>query len=167
MAAYGYVKFFHIFFMAMWAMSAVGAYIFYLRATIFEVRDNPENEELKKRLVWAYEQFDKTVILEHIAFPLLLITGAILYYLGGWSLAQHWLLVKLVIVIGFFIPLELLDIWISHILGPRITRRRNEFPDEWNSGRALHLKFLLKSSPMIRITVPIVILLAAAKPVLW
>ena len=164
---YLYFKFFHVFFVLMWSMSAVGAYIFYLRATIYEFQKDPENRELEKRLVWAYEQFDKTVILEHIAFPIVLITGLLMYFAAGWTLESPWMLIKLAIVFGFFLPLEILDVWISHVLGPRISRNRDSDPNSWDEGRALHWKFLKVSAPMIRITVPTVIFLAVVKPTLW
>ena len=164
---YLYFKFFHIFFVLMWAMSAVGAYIFYLRSTIYEFEKRPEDKELERRLVWAYEQFDKTVILEHIAFPAVLISGLLMYFGSGWSLDQQWMLVKLAIVFGFFLPLEILDIWISHVLGPRVSKNRNTDQLGWDRGRALHWTFLKVSSPMIRITVPTVVFLAVVKPVMW
>lgn len=164
---YFYFKFFHVFFVLMWTMSAVGAYIFYLRATIYEFQERPEDKELERRLVWAYEQFDKTVILEHIAFPIVLLTGLLMFFGSVWSLEHHWMLVKLAIVFGFFVPLEIYDIWISHVLGPRISKNKNADPGAWDEGRALHWKFLKGSSPWIRITVPTVVFLAVVKPALW
>ena len=164
---YLYIKFFHIFFVMMWAMSALGAYVFFLRSTIYQFQDNPGDKKLEERLVWAYEQFDKTVILEHIAFPVVLITGLMLFLATGWTLETPWLFAKLVIVVGFFIPLEILDFWIAHVWGARVTRARQENPDGWNSMRAQHWKFLKTTAPMIRYSVPVVIFLAVVKPALW
>lgn len=164
---YPYIKFIHLFFVMMWAMSAVGAYIFYLRSTIYELEGNPDDESLQERLIWAYEQFDKTVILEHVAFPIVLFTGALMFFGSGWSLANQWLLVKLTIVILVFIPMEVIDIWISHVVGPRISKRRVEEPVKWDLGRAMHLKFLRVTSPIVRLTVPAVVFLAIVKPILW
>ena len=76
--------------------------------------------ELQQGLIWAYEQFDKTVVLEHIAFPVALIIGLLMFVMAGWTTDNSWILVNLVIVVGFFIPLEVLDVWISHVLGPKI-----------------------------------------------
>jgi len=45
--------------------------------------------ELQRRLIWAYEQFDKTVVLEHIAFPVVLITGLLMFFMAGWSIAVN------------------------------------------------------------------------------
>ena len=91
-------------------MSAVGAYVYYFRTTLFAAKKDPYNMELQRRLIWAYEQFDKTVVLEHIAFPVVLITGLLMFFMAGWSIDSQWLLINLGIVIGFFIPLEILDI---------------------------------------------------------
>lgn len=164
---YLYFKFVHVFFVLMWTMSAVGAYIFYLRTTIYEFEKTPQDKELERRLVWAYEQFDKTVVLEHIAFPVVLITGLLMFFGSGWSLDNSWMLVKLCIIAVIFIPMEILDIWISHVLGPRISRNRGSDPDSWDEGRALHWKFLQATSPVVRLTVPAVVFLAVVKPTLW
>ena len=164
---YLYIKFFHLFFVMMWAMSALGAYVFFLRSTIYQVQATPEDEHLQQRLVWAYEQFDKTVILEHIAFPIVLVTGLLLFLVTGWTLDTPWLMLKLIIVVGFFIPLEILDFWIAHVWGARVTRERKEDPQSWNSMRATHWQFLKTTAPMIRYTVPVVIFLAVVKPTLW
>ena len=60
------------------------------------------------------------MVLEHIAFPVALIIGLLMFVMAGWTTDNSWMLVKLVIVVGFFIPLEVLDVWISHVLGPKI-----------------------------------------------
>ena len=124
MVYYPYIKFIHLFSMMIWGMSAVGAYVYYFRSTLFEVKKDPQNIELQRRLIWVYEQFDKTVVLEHIVFSLALITGLLMFVMAGWTTDNSWMLVKLVIVVGFFIPLEVLDVWISHVLGPRILKTR-------------------------------------------
>ena len=120
MVYYPYIKFIHLFSMMIWGMSAVGAYVYYFRSTLFEVKKDPQNIELQRRLIWVYEQFDKTVVLEHIVFSLALITGLLMFVMAGWTTDNSWILVNLVIVVGFFIPLEVLDVWISHVLGPKI-----------------------------------------------
>jgi len=80
----------------MWAMSAVGAYLFYLRPLIYKFQETPDDKNLEERLVWAYEQFDYTVILEHVAFPIILITGILMYivvFLFQWKLWISGLLI--------------------------------------------------------------------------
>ena len=167
MVYYPYIKFIHLFSVMIWSMSAVGAYVYYFRTTLFAVKKDPQNMELQRRLIWAYEQFDKTVVLEHIAFPMLLITGLLMFLMAGWTTDSSWMLVKLVIVIGFFVPLELLDVWISHVLGPRISKNRENDVNGWNKGRALHWRFLKTVSPWVAVSIPLVIFLAVVKPVFW
>ena len=147
MVYYPYIKFIHLFSMMIWGMSAVGAYVYYFRSTLFEVKKDPQNIELQRRLIWVYEQFDKTVVLEHIVFSLALITGLLMFVMAGWTTDNSWMLVKLVIVVGFFIPLEVLDVWISHVLGPRISKNRESNVNSWHEGRALHWKFLKTVTP--------------------
>ena len=120
MVYYPYIKFIHLFSVMIWGMSAVGAYVYYFRTTLFEVKKDSQDMELQQGLIWAYEQFDKTVVLEHIAFLVALIIGLLMFVMAGWTTDNSWMLVKLVIVVGFFIPLEVLDVWISHVLGPKI-----------------------------------------------
>jgi uncharacterized membrane protein len=123
MVYYPYIKFIHLFSMMIWGMSAVGAYVYYFLSTLFEVKKDSQNMELQQGLIWAYEQFDKTVVLEHIAFPVALIIGLLMFVMAGWTTDNSWILVNLVIVVGFFIPLEVLDVWISHVLGPKISKK--------------------------------------------
>jgi len=120
MVYYPYIKFIHLFSVMIWGMSAMGAYVYYFRTTLFEVKKDSQNMELQQGLIWAYEQFDKTVVLEHIAFPVALIIGLLMFVMAGWTADNSWILVNLVIVVGFFIPLEVLDVRISHVLGPKI-----------------------------------------------
>jgi uncharacterized membrane protein len=123
MVYYPYIKFIHLFSVMIWGMSAVGAYVYYFRTTLSEVKKDSQNMELQQGLIWAYEQFDKTVVLEHIAFPVALIIGLLMFVMAGWTTDNSWILVNLVIVVGFFIPLEVLDVWISHVLGPKISKK--------------------------------------------
>jgi uncharacterized membrane protein len=105
MVYYPSIKSIHLFSMMIWGMSALGAYVYYFRSTLFEVKKDPQNIELQRRLIWVYEQFDKTVVLEHIVFSLALITGVLMFVMAGWTTDNSLMLVKLVIVVGFFIPL--------------------------------------------------------------
>ncbi len=164
---YFYIKFFHLFFVMMWAMSALGAYLCYLRPTIYALQADPDDKKIEERLVWAYEQFDKTVVFEHFAFPIVLITGFAMFFASGWTLMTPWLLVKLLIVVFIWVPLEIADIWIAHFWGPRVSRERQMNPEAWNEMRASHWKFLRRTAPIIRYTVPIVIFLAVVKPAIW
>ena len=164
---YLYIKFFHLFFVMMWAMSALGAYLCYLRPTIYAVQADPSDKKMEERLVWCYEQFDKTVVFEHFAFPIVLITGVMMYFTAGWSLGNHWMLIKLLIVVLVSVPLEIADYYIAHVWGPRVSKARQMDPEGWNEMRATHWKFLRRTAPIIRYTVPIVIFMAVAKPLLW
>ena len=46
MVYYPYIKFIHLFLVMIWGMSAVGAYVYYFRTTLFEVKKDSQNMEL-------------------------------------------------------------------------------------------------------------------------
>ncbi|HAC57524.1 MAG TPA: hypothetical protein DCF73_04100, partial [Rhodobiaceae bacterium] len=66
------------------------------------------------------EAFDRGVILEHVAFPGILVTGLLMLWLGGWSPSESWwLMAKLGLVVLVFIPMEAVDYRISHFSKPK------------------------------------------------
>ena len=161
---YGLIKFIHVFFVMTWAMSAVGAYVFYLRTAVYHAGKNPADPVWQARRIWAFDQWDKTVWLEHAALPIILVTGPLLFLSGGWSFQHHWLAWKLAIVILAFLPMEAVDIWVSHVRGPGVAMNREQSPEAWESFRAMQLKFYRIVSPIVRFGIPFVIFLAVAKP---
>ena len=76
---YLYIKFVHVFFVMIWAWSTAVAYGWYVKGAFLNWVDNPEDTEIIKRRNYAIEQFDRGVILEHIAFPIILVTGPLLF----------------------------------------------------------------------------------------
>ena len=139
---------------------------FYVRPTLTAAAKDPENQELQRRRDWVLEQFDRTVILEHIAFVLILITGLLLYESGAASLHDGWFAVKIAIVVVVFIPLEIYDIWLSHIAAPRATRAKDAGGSraDYDLFRRRYVGFLRGVTPLILLTVPTVLILALAKP---
>src|SRR5690606_2919829 len=89
------IKFIHIIFMAVWFMSTAVAYSWFVQVAFFQAEKRPDDDEYQRRKAWALEQFDKGVVLEHVAFPILLITGPLLYWLSGWEIGLNWLGLKL------------------------------------------------------------------------
>jgi len=86
----------------------------------------------------AYRIFIKMLILEHIAFIALIASG-----IGMASLAfgfnQPWLQWKLLIILLFIIPLEILDIWYGNIKLPQIFSRLNETGYDTKQTHILHI----------------------------
>lgn len=61
----------------------------------------------------VYRVFFTTLVLEHVAFALLLATGGWMAYSAGWF-GSPWLWQKLLLVGAIVIPLELLDVYLGN-----------------------------------------------------
>jgi len=164
---YLYIKFVHVFFVMIWAFSTSVAYGWYVRGAFLRWAANPDDPEAINRRNRAIEQFDRGVILEHIAFPVILVTGPLLLVVAGWNLESPWLVLKLLVVILVFVPMEIVDYYLSHFGGNKYRlRMRGEFEAYERSIRR-HWRFLRISTPLIIVFVPLVIFLAIVKPPLW
>ena len=160
------IKFLHIIFMATWVMSTSVAYTWYAQAAWLAWQRNPNDPEIKRRRDWAFEQFDKGASLEHIAFPLLLLTGLLMYWLAGWNLDMHWLAAKLTIVVLIFLPMEIFDYWLSHFGGSKRQYRLKGDSERYESLMSLHWWFFRVTTPLVIVFIPLIIYLAVTKPVL-
>src|SRR3546814_18469165 len=88
-------------------------------------------------------------VIEHIAFPIVMISGPLLYWVGGWDSSATWLMIKLLIVVGFFLPIECFDYHLSHLGGNK--RKALASGGTQHRERTLHLhwRFLLVPTPGI------------------
>ncbi len=84
------IKFVHLVFAGMWFWSTSVAYTNFLVPLFKDWQKNPLDPDRARLRNWAMEQFDDGAILEHIAFPVLLITGPMLMIAAGWSPASGW-----------------------------------------------------------------------------
>lgn len=164
---YIYIKFIHLLAVMIWSWSTSVAYVWYLQGAWKAWLRNPQDSLLKARRNWAFEQFDRGVILEHIAFPVVLITGPLLLIITGWPLLTPWLVVKLGIVLLVFLPVEAFDYWISHFGGNKRRIKQNHDEARYEYFIQLHWRFFRISTPLIVIFVPLTIFLAVVKPEMW
>lgn len=162
--AYLYIKFVHVFFVMIWSWSTAVAYSWYVKGAFLRWERNPGDALAIQRRNWAIEQFDKGAMLEHIAFPVVLVTGLMLYAIGPWNLEFHWLAVKLVVIALVFVPMEACDYWLSHFGGNKERLRKRNLPERYERAIRLHWRFLKISTPLITVFMPLVIFLAVTKP---
>lgn len=158
------IKFIHVFAVMAWSWSTAVAYTSYLKPAYMKWRKNPDDPVLKQRRDWAFEQFDRGAVIEHTAFPVLLISGGLLFALGGWNLGFHWLLLKLCIVVFVFFPIEIADYWLSHMGGNKYRIRTQGSPEKYQRYIQHHWLFFKITTPLITIFMPMVIFLAIVKP---
>lgn len=159
------IKWVHLFFVAMWAFSTAVAYRYYVvpafRAWLGD-KSNPPLIEKRDAMIKA---FDRGAVLEHIAFPIILLTGVTMVWLNGWPLDQlNWLTVKLMIVGLIFIPMEVVDYHISHFGGRKGLALAAGDVARYERQIAFHWEFFRVTEKIVRVFVPLVFFLAVVKP---
>jgi uncharacterized membrane protein len=162
---YLYVKFVHLFFVMIWSWSTSVAYTWYVKGAFLRWQKNPNDVQAIERRNYAQEQFDKGAVLEHVAFPIVMLTGPLLYWLGGWQMMEaKWLLIKLLVVTFIFLPMEAIDYWLAHFGGNKEKLRKRGLMEKYEQSMRWHWLFLRVSTPIIVIFMPLVIFLAVVKP---
>lgn len=159
------IKFFHLLMVAMWSFSAAVAFRNYLAPVFRAWSKNPEQAELISRRDEAMERFDTGAQLEHFAFPLVLFTGVLMVWLAGWSWQEvNWLTLKLGIVLLVFMPMEILDYYLSHFGGNKQKIRITGNTERYEQMIRFHWNFLRISTPLIILFIPTLFYLAVTKP---
>lgn len=158
------LKFVHLFFVMIWAWSTSVAYSYYVKGAFLAWERNPDDPVAIQRRNFAIDQFDKGAILEHVAFPVILVTGPLLYWLGPWNLDFTWLVIKLAVVVLVFVPMEICDYWLAHFGGNKARLRRRGLMQQHERAIRLHWQFLKVSTPLIVIFMPLAVYLAVVKP---
>ncbi|MCW5828839.1 MAG: hypothetical protein KIT79_05940 [Deltaproteobacteria bacterium] len=161
---YLYIKFVHVCAVTLWAWSTSVAFYWFVRQAHLDWRRNRSDAELRRRKDWTLEQFDRGASIEHIAFGVAIVTGLMMFFAAGWGLDRRWLLWKLAIVVLIFIPMEILDIWLSHMGGNKEKTRLAGNPDRYESLVRFHWQFFRVASPLVAVFIPVLLFLAIVKP---
>lgn len=161
---YLYIKFIHLIAVTLWLWSTAVGYAYYLVPVFKAWRRNPGDTEVIALRDWVMERFDHGVIYEHLAFPIVLISGPLLWMVGGWSPASGWFLLKLLIVFSLFVPIEIADYYLSHFGGNKARLRASGDPERYERGIHRHWWFLLITSGPIIVFGVLVLYLATVKP---
>lgn len=167
---YTTLKFVHLLFATMWLWSTSVAYINYVVPAVRRWLADPHCPEHIDKRNEALERFDNGVVLEHIAFPIVLLSGLLLLLVGPWGLHNGWLITKLCLIVLVFIPIEVYDYWLSHFGGNKRRARLASGLDARDCPRyealvRTHIWFLTVTTPVIAVAGVTVVYLATAKPV--
>ena len=163
---YAQIKFLHVVFVGIWAFSTAVAYQNYVIPAFRRALANPEDAAAIDHRNRMIEAFDRGVILEHVAFPGILVTGLLMLWLGGWSPSESWwLMAKLGLVVLVFIPMEAVDYRISHFSKPKRQMRLDGETERLQAAVTFHWKFLRVSTFFVVTAIPAAIYLAVVKPV--
>ena len=158
------IKFIHLAAVMVWLFSTSVAYVYYLVPAFKAWRKEPDDQSIKELRNWTMERFDDGARLEHYAFPIILITGPLLYLLSGYSTADDWMLLKLMFVIGLFIPIEILDYYISHFGGAKKNIRKEGNDEKYERYVRLHWNFFVYITAPISVLGLTTVYLAVVKP---
>lgn len=162
---YAQIKFLHVIFVGIWAFSTAVAYQNYVIPAFRRALANPNDADAIDHRNRMIEAFDKGVVLEHVAFPGVIVTGLLMLWLGGWSPSESWwLTAKLLLVILVFIPMEAVDYRISHFSKPKRQMRLDGETEQLEAAIAFHWKFLRVSTLIVVTAIPAAIYLAVVKP---
>lgn len=157
-------KFLHVFFAMVWAFSTAVAYSYYVKGAFLRWEREPDNAVAVQRRNWAIEQFDRGAVMEHVAFPILMLTGPLMIWLGPWGAESVWLMVKLAVIALVFVPMEVFDYWLAHFGGNKEKLRKRNLPEKYERAIHLHWKFLKVTTPLVMVFVPLLVWLAVVKP---
>jgi uncharacterized membrane protein len=161
---YIYLKFVHLAAVMAWAFSTSHAFVFYLVPIFRQWRKTPGNVDVIKMRNWAMERFDEGAIIEHVAFPIVIITGLLMLATGVWSVDAGWLVLKLAIVTTIMIPIEIADYYLSHFGGNKAGLRLKGRHARYESMIRVHWLFFLITTPVITVFVSAIVFLAVVKP---
>ena len=164
---YLHIKFLHLSFAVLWLGSTAVAYLNYLVPVMRAWQRDPRNPERIAQRNLAMERFDHGVLIEHAAFPLLLLSGLALLSVGAWGPQHYWLALKLCIVVLVFLPSEIVDYWLSHFGGNKRQIRlsgRADAARRYEQVLHQHWWFLIVTTPLISVTGLLVLYLAVVKP---
>ena len=162
---YLHLKLLHITAAIVWGAVAVGAWWFVL-VSWWQRRAAPDDPELERRDDWVRYHFLVVVIAEHLAFLLLIPSGVLLALALGMDMANTppWLRWKAGIALVVFVPMEVVDVWLSHWLLPRRMRDKDAAPAAYRQAVRWHEAFLWCGTVVIGVGLPAVLYLAVFKP---
>ncbi len=151
-------KVFHIAALIFWLGPSLGAWLL-LRVVRKQYADDHELS------VMCHRVFTNVLLIEHIAFVVLLVSGAVMamkfqFYQQGWL---QW---KLALVLIIILPLELFDVWLGNVKLHKLFRQAEMLDDEASKRilSAYHITLTRTAIFILPITMLVIFCLVIAKP---
>lgn len=159
------IKVVHLLAIAIWSFSTAVAYRDYVLPAFLAWQADRNNPATRERRDWVLERFDRGAEMEHVAFPIAIITGLTMVWLAGWHLqAVNWLTIKLAIMVLVFLPVEVIDYYLTHLGGNKAKIRENGDGAGHERMVMLHWRFLNVTAPVVIVFIPLLVYLAVVKP---
>jgi len=161
---YLYIKLVHLIAVTIWLWSTIVGYSYFLVPVFKAWRRNPRDPDIVALRNWAIERFDHGVIYEHVAFPVVILSGPLLWITGGWNLGTGWFLLKMLIIVGIFIPMEICDYYLSHFGGSKRALRESGDAARYERGIHIHWWFFMLTTAPVLVFGLLILFLAVIKP---
>lgn len=158
------IKLLHLLAVMVWLFSTAVGYQNFVVPAFKTWLAHPDDEQAIAMRNLAIERFDKGVILEHVAFPVIMITGPLLWLMSGYGAESDWFVLKMLIVFGIFLPIEIADYPLSHFRGNKRRYRLAGDAAEYERNIVLHWRFLVSVTWPIVFFGILVVALAVLKP---
>lgn len=163
--AYGWLKALHVLAVMAWAWSTAVAYIYFIKPAYRRALRDPDDAGARAERDRFMELFDRGVVIEHVAFLIILATGLLLLWISGFTVLKWtWLGAKLLLVAVVFVPMEIADAYLAHGAGNKRRLRRAGQGDRHEHMMERHWRFFRVTEPIVMVLIPMAIVLAIAKP---
>lgn len=140
---YAYIKLVHLLAVMIWLFSTAVGYQNYVVPAFKAWAANPSDAQATAMRNLAIERFDRGVLLEHYAFPVIMLTGPVLWLIAPFGAESDWFVLKMLIVFGIFLPIEIVDYHLAHFGGNKRRLRLAGKMDEYERQILLHWRFLV------------------------
>ena len=162
---YGYIKAVHVIAAALWSFSTAVAWVFYLKPALRRAALAPGDGGARARRDHYLELFDRGAIVEHVALGVLVVTALAMLWLGRVDLTRwSFVTAKLWLGVVVILPMEAIDIYLSHLGGNKAAIRRSGDMARYERMVGHHTRFLYVTEPIVVVLVPLLFVLAVAKP---
>jgi hypothetical protein len=122
---------------------------------------DPERELLARR------RLQPRLVAEHVAFLLLLLTGALLMREHGWSITRaRWLTLKLGLVLFLVVPFEAMHAFIAHGWIAKGLHQTERAPLAKDLARGIGVEEMLRTLaiPLLGLGLPLILWLTLKQP---
>ncbi len=152
--AYILLKFVHLLSVIFWIGPALGAYWMLFNLWSSQHPSTIERAELA---------CERMLRVEHIAFVMMIVTGAAMLASDGWLLlSTPWMQQKLGLF-AMIVMFEMYDIWVSHIALPKILATRADVDGAQNRRASVLRLWLIRLAVPVSAMILLVIWLAVSK----
>ena len=159
------IKAVHIVAATMWSFYFISG-MFTVVPAVAHLRglDAPDDSELTRRAYWVLERYEKSTIVEHVTFPIILGAGGLMWLSGVVGFSTGWFAAKMVIVLGMFLPGTISGMYYSYTKGARLRKNQEADPAAYFEYLQFFGRMLIWTSLPFVLMLASVLFLALMKP---